>query len=809
MSGWIASFNAAASEWGTILWRASWQAGIAILAVWALCRFLPRLPAPARCWLWRAAYAKLFFSLCWGAAVALPVLPKPQSVKGIAQSAKGRRAIAITSGTGSRHVLGAQASLPACPSTMQAEMPALPGPTRSYGHSDAGGTPALPGSTASPPRPLAPSLPRPSPAPTLPAWLFLLWLAGVGCGGIRLARAGARLRRLSRGWMPATDPALLDAVHELGAQLGLRRAPTVRLMGNAGVPMVAGWTRPVLALPPALLAELSPEERRLILAHELAHLKRRDLAWGWLPLLARLLFFFHPLVWLAEAHWRLAQEVACDELALRATRAPARPYGELLLKVAARCGPSVTPPSGAGYLPGCGVVESLWTLERRLAVIHTHQRAPGWRWLISLAASAALAVPALVPWRVVAQTAEPPKAPPPRPAPVPAPPPGAPAALPAPATSPVPAVPPGPATLPPLPTPAPPGAPSTAPLAPALPPPGVTAPAASPVPPPPAVSVSPVTGPVVAQALPPPAVAPGNVPPPVALPGPGEAAPVAPPPVVAQAELQAANAAAQADAARVARARAQLQQSQGNFAPAAANLDAARAALKAAEANFARMKQLADSGSVTQVEVEKAEAELAQAKANVVQAEAQLRNQRDTVVAAEAQVEEAEAQLERARAVLDQARASARAPARGPNNALSGGYGASAGVPPELAEARLKAARQAYEQLVKTIGFGTVDFETLHTWSRRILDAQTEAAPRERVAALEAHLARMRDLEKMAGERYKTGNASPADVTATEYYRIEAETWLAQARRGGRNANTVSPRPAASYSAPLGGGARR
>src|SRR5207248_6530640 len=99
--------------------------------------------------------------------------------------------------------------------------------------------------------------------------------------------------RRSRGWMPATDPALLDAVHELGAQLGLRRAPTVRLMGNAGVPMVAGWKRPVLALPWALLAELSPEERRLILAHELAHLKRRDLAWGWLPLVARLLFFFH------------------------------------------------------------------------------------------------------------------------------------------------------------------------------------------------------------------------------------------------------------------------------------------------------------------------------------------------------------------------------------------------------------------------------------------------------------------------------------------------------------------------------------
>src|SRR5205823_3822099 len=112
----------------------------------------------------------------------------------------------------------------------------------------------------------------------------------------------------------------------------------------------------------------------------------------------------------------------CDELALRATRAPARPYGELLLKIAAQRGRAVPPPCGA---PACGAVESLWTLERRLAVIHSHTCAPGRHWLVSLAAAAAVAIPALVPWRVVAQTTEPPKAPVPVPATGPVPPPTA------------------------------------------------------------------------------------------------------------------------------------------------------------------------------------------------------------------------------------------------------------------------------------------------------------------------------------------------------------------------------------------------
>ena len=51
-------------------------------------------------------------------------------------------------------------------------------------------------------------------------------------------------------------------------------------------------------------------------AHELAHVRRRDLLWSGLAGLVRVLFFFHPLVWLAHREALVAREAACDALAL-------------------------------------------------------------------------------------------------------------------------------------------------------------------------------------------------------------------------------------------------------------------------------------------------------------------------------------------------------------------------------------------------------------------------------------------------------------------------------------------------------------
>jgi beta-lactamase regulating signal transducer with metallopeptidase domain len=73
---------------------------------------------------------------------------------------------------------------------------------------------------------------------------------------------------------------------------------------DGGSPWLEGIHAPAIIFPRSLLAACSRRELRLMLAHELAHLKRRDLQWGWLATAAHALFFFHPLVWIAGGEWR-------------------------------------------------------------------------------------------------------------------------------------------------------------------------------------------------------------------------------------------------------------------------------------------------------------------------------------------------------------------------------------------------------------------------------------------------------------------------------------------------------------------------
>src|SRR5690606_18201090 len=97
-----------------------------------------------------------------------------------------------------------------------------------------------------------------------------------------------------------------------------------------------GSLRPMIVLPSSLTEARCEQELRAALAHELAHVKRRDLLWNWLWMLAAALFFFHPLIWLAKREWSLAQEIATDDLALSASQLPAAAYARALIELASR-----------------------------------------------------------------------------------------------------------------------------------------------------------------------------------------------------------------------------------------------------------------------------------------------------------------------------------------------------------------------------------------------------------------------------------------------------------------------------------------
>jgi beta-lactamase regulating signal transducer with metallopeptidase domain len=163
---------------------------------------------------------------------------------------------------------------------------------------------------------------------TVLAWS---WVAGIALVGAGQAYRILRLRRLLRGALPASPP-LHGMAEEMGRRLGLSWAPEVLLVPVRLSPMV--WSpggRPCLILPAALFARLDPAAQKAIVAHELAHIRRRDHWVRLLELAVSTLFWWHPVVWWAGRKLRELEEQCCDSMVLGAVPNGGRAYASALV----------------------------------------------------------------------------------------------------------------------------------------------------------------------------------------------------------------------------------------------------------------------------------------------------------------------------------------------------------------------------------------------------------------------------------------------------------------------------------------------
>ena len=84
------------------------------------------------------------------------------------------------------------------------------------------------------------------------------------------------------------------------------------------VPAVIGLFRPVVLLPMRALTGLTPSQLEAVIAHELGHIKRFDVAVNFFQVIAETLFFFHPAVWWLNKRIRADREDCCDDVAIAA-----------------------------------------------------------------------------------------------------------------------------------------------------------------------------------------------------------------------------------------------------------------------------------------------------------------------------------------------------------------------------------------------------------------------------------------------------------------------------------------------------------
>jgi beta-lactamase regulating signal transducer with metallopeptidase domain len=152
--------------------------------------------------------------------------------------------------------------------------------------------------------------------------IVLVWMTGVLLLSVRLLFGWLRAHAIARKNAMEAAPEWQRAASRLAHALKLRKA--VQLLESAAVevPTVIGWLRPVVLLPAATLTGLSTEQMEMILAHELAHIRRNDFFVNLMQAVVETLLFYHPAVWWISHRIRVEREHCCDDVAVAVSGKP-------------------------------------------------------------------------------------------------------------------------------------------------------------------------------------------------------------------------------------------------------------------------------------------------------------------------------------------------------------------------------------------------------------------------------------------------------------------------------------------------------
>ncbi len=167
---------------------------------------------------------------------------------------------------------------------------------------------------------------------SIAGWLGLIWAAGALAVIARLLAGILVVQWLRRRTAQVIDAPWLPLAIELASHVGVSRRIVFAESPSASMPMAVGIFKPSVLMP-ADAVRWPVERLRIVLLHELAHVKRRDCLTHALAQLACAMHWFNPLAWIAARHVRTERERACDDLVLASgTRGP--DYAEELLEIA-------------------------------------------------------------------------------------------------------------------------------------------------------------------------------------------------------------------------------------------------------------------------------------------------------------------------------------------------------------------------------------------------------------------------------------------------------------------------------------------
>ena len=152
-----------------------------------------------------------------------------------------------------------------------------------------------------------------------------LWALCAAALALRMAAGLLWIDRASR--QPGIHPEQQRWEAELARlaqRFGIQREIGLRVVDTLASPITAGWWRPVVLVPAALISGMPPDLLQALLAHEMAHIKRHDYLINLLQNVIETLLFYHPAVWWISRRIRIERELIADDVAARQLGEPRR-----------------------------------------------------------------------------------------------------------------------------------------------------------------------------------------------------------------------------------------------------------------------------------------------------------------------------------------------------------------------------------------------------------------------------------------------------------------------------------------------------
>ena len=154
------------------------------------------------------------------------------------------------------------------------------------------------------------------------SFIVLLWFIGLVVFSIKFTGNVIYVQHLKRFGLQPISSNWQDTLKILSNKIGVKKSILIAESLVAKVPMVVGYLKPVILLPVGLVCSIPPDQIEAILAHELAHIRRKDILINTIKSVIEVIFFYHPAIWWMSSVFDQEREHCCDDITLHASINP-------------------------------------------------------------------------------------------------------------------------------------------------------------------------------------------------------------------------------------------------------------------------------------------------------------------------------------------------------------------------------------------------------------------------------------------------------------------------------------------------------